>query len=181
MEVDEVNGVFPRVTLCGDGSLCCDNDPQCCGSGTGIFLDNQGRVAKSAPTTTYSWGPERTAATFRTNLPSSTHKSASASSTPTQAPTQSNASDSSEKDNNQGLKIGLGVGIPVGCIAVGAVAFLLFRRRRKSGQGQGEAAELGTDGEKKTVYGGPPATGDKPQVVSELDGSTNEVRSELPA
>lgn len=30
--------------FCADGKHCCDNDPQCCEKGRGVFLDESGKV-----------------------------------------------------------------------------------------------------------------------------------------
>ncbi|KAL2177465.1 uncharacterized protein P884DRAFT_299859 [Thermothelomyces heterothallicus CBS 202.75] len=64
-QYDELGGVFPRVTICADGSLCCNNDPQCCQDGKGVFLDEAGNIASAratAATTSYpplGGGPSR--------------------------------------------------------------------------------------------------------------------------
>ncbi|POR36818.1 Uncharacterized protein TPAR_02987 [Tolypocladium paradoxum] len=148
---DEVNGVFPRVAVCSDGSLCCNDDSQCCQSGRGTFLDDNGSIANSTPSTTFSYGPERTAATFRisntasisTATPSSTLTSTE-SSTWTAIP--SDAMDlSKDQDNSRALKIGLGVGVPVACFFSGLVAFLYSGKRRV---GKGKAVELSSWQEK---------------------------------
>ncbi|KAL2270620.1 hypothetical protein VTJ83DRAFT_2804 [Remersonia thermophila] len=34
---------YPRVKTCADGSLCCDDDPNCCNRGQGVFLDTNGQ------------------------------------------------------------------------------------------------------------------------------------------
>ncbi|KAL2166041.1 hypothetical protein VTG60DRAFT_3406 [Thermothelomyces hinnuleus] len=64
-QYDELGGIFPRVTICADGSLCCNNDPQCCQDGKGVFLDEAGNIASAratAATTSYpplGGGPSR--------------------------------------------------------------------------------------------------------------------------
>ncbi len=45
------------MTPCSDGSLCCNNDPQCCQDGKGIFLDEGGeRISARATAATTSYG-----------------------------------------------------------------------------------------------------------------------------
>lgn len=134
---DETDGFLPRVTTCADGSLCCDNDAHCCDAGTGTFLDNNGLIADRAPTTTYSYGPERTAATFRTDTETSSRPSiplgvptTSATVEPSTSPNPLNSGSESEGATDTGVKIGLGVAIPVGCIAIGLAGFWFWRRRR---------------------------------------------------
>lgn len=134
---DEVNGRLPRVRTCGDGSLCCDNDPQCCdGGGNGVFLDNKGQIADSAPSTTFSYGPERTAATFRTDRTTST---SATSATSTSAPKTTEASqetgtngDDGDDDggNDNAVKIGVGVAVPVAVLLIAGAGFFFWRRRK---------------------------------------------------
>jgi hypothetical protein len=147
--VDETTGVLPRVTPCSDGSLCCDDDDHCCDDGNGIFLDNDGEIADSAPSTTYSYGPERTAATFRTNRgsTSTTASSTSGSSTgsaladATTSAAAAETSSDSDGDSSNGLAIGLGVGLPVAALIAGGLFFIFWWKRRNARKSQSEAAK----------------------------------------
>lgn len=172
---DEEKGLFPRVTICGDGSFCCNKDgDHCCDDKKGTFLDKSGNIAKGPATTTLSWGPERTSSGYQTVT--ATHTTVTtAVNTPSQTPTSSPTPDES---NNNAAKIGAGVGVPVGVLAIGGLAAFFFLRRRKQREYKPAGVpELGAEGEqKKVVYTGPPV---HPQ---ELDGHENQVhRSELPA
>jgi hypothetical protein len=151
-------GIFPRVTTCADGSLCCDNDSRCCEKGDGIFLDEEGRITDSPPSTLFTWGSERTASTFRMSTESSTSTSTSTStssessstgpssentetSRTTSVPASANTSNDleknpgEEKDGSDGsMAIGLGVGLGVGIsLIAGALGLWFFMRRRKRG------------------------------------------------
>ncbi|KAH6997569.1 hypothetical protein BKA56DRAFT_565619 [Ilyonectria sp. MPI-CAGE-AT-0026] len=153
---NETTGILPRVNACSDGSLCCDDDSHCCDNGNGIFLDNDGQVADSAPSTTYSYGPERTAATFRTKeetttssttvatssttvATSSTVATTSASESTTTASVATSTSSSAAEEsssagdtnNTSSLAIGLGVGIPVAAVAAGLLGAWFWWRNRK--------------------------------------------------
>ena len=136
-----MNGLFPRVIVCADGSLCCNDDEQCCAKGNGVFIDNDGRLADIAPETTYSYGPDRTVSGYRTNTHSTSTTSVTSETTSAAAETTSASNDKSNDgdddgdsgDDGQGLKIGLGVGIPVAALLVAAlVGFFFWRRRRAS-------------------------------------------------
>lgn len=156
---DETDGILPRVRICADGSLCCDNDNQCCSKGDGRFLDNNGKIADRAPSTTYSWGPERTEPGFRTDAVSSTATTAF-STTKTSSAVQETTSvdpvDDSDKDSSDGdsLKLGLGVGIPVGCTLIVLVAMWLLWRRRRRGKQQEDEGKSPSQGY-EVQYKGP--------------------------
>ncbi|GAB0138776.1 hypothetical protein EsDP_00006999 [Epichloe bromicola] len=171
-EYDEINGLFPRVATCGDGSFCCNKDGgHCCSDGKGVFLDANGNVAKSAATEILSWGPERTSPGYRTMTTTPTASSITSTSPP--------AASTAEPPSNDGqaAKIGAGVGVPVGVIAIGGiVAFFLLRRRRQKKNHLSAASELDNiQGEpKKVVYTG------LPQSSQELEGHDNQLRPELP-
>jgi hypothetical protein len=71
------------VVECANGSLCCNNDPQCCQDGQGTFLDENGKVVAArvaAPVTTYLPG-EDTLERFPVNPSTSTTSSSTSSST----------------------------------------------------------------------------------------------------
>ncbi|KAI9898463.1 hypothetical protein N3K66_006823 [Trichothecium roseum] len=143
---DEKSGLFPRVTVCSDGSLCCNDDEQCCSKGNGVFIDNDGRLADSAPETTYSYGPERTQSGYRTNTHSSTTSISATDSTSAVAETTLAGDSDDDDDDGQGLKIGLGVGIPVAALLLGAIAGLFFWRRRRAAKHGGAGNAVETDG-----------------------------------
>lgn len=152
------------MTVCSDGSLCCNNDEQCCSKGNGVFIDNDGRLADSAPETTYSYGPERTQSGYRTNTHSSTTSISTTTSASTSATDSTSAvaettltGDSDDDDDGQGLKIGLGVGIPVAALLIGAVAGLFFWRRRRAARPGGAGNAVETDGTGITKHHHQPA------------------------
>ncbi|KAK4235054.1 hypothetical protein C8A03DRAFT_18147 [Achaetomium macrosporum] len=137
-------GVFPRVTPCLDGSLCCNNDPQCCQDGKGIFLDESGNVVSAKPTAAITSYPPVSDGLSRFTLTPSTSTTTTASSssltTSTTSTTPSNAAATTtssttpsaapaSNDDDTGLKVGLGLGIPLAVIVTACVAYLLFRRR----------------------------------------------------
>lgn len=175
--------------VCADGTLCCDKDPHCCADGKGRFLDNEGKIAGEAPSTTYSWGPERTEPGFHTDIVSSTpaasttvasSRAAVTSTSPElEETTSAEASDDDKaednKDDGNSLKIGLGVGLPVGFIALGLAAFWFFWRRRRAAQqaSTGQDGGVAESNEPKTYYGGHQES----QEVSELDSSGHNNRN----
>ncbi|KAK3302740.1 uncharacterized protein B0T15DRAFT_313890 [Chaetomium strumarium] len=162
----EEKGLFPRVVPCADGSLCCNNDPQCCQNGKGIFLDESGEVASAkatAATTTYpvvSGGLSRTTltpSTSTTSTSTTTTSSSSSSDASTTSTTLSNAaattassatptptpeSTSDDDDANTGLKVGLGLGIPLAVIVGALLAYLFFRRRARHASNAVETATV---------------------------------------
>lgn len=144
---------FPRVTRCSDGSMCCSNDPQCCNNKRGRWLDDQGNLLASAPSTTSAQtttsiasATPTEASTASSELPTSAQASAGtgsiASTTSTTAPSDISAGDASSKDESKSdngealaLKVGLGLGIPlVAVIAAGAMFCLIWRRRKRAGR-----------------------------------------------
>ncbi|KAH6635806.1 hypothetical protein F5144DRAFT_600594 [Chaetomium tenue] len=152
---NESMGIFPRVTPCKDGSLCCNDDPQCCQNGKGIFLDESGNRASAkatAATTSYppvSDGLERftmTPSTSTTSTPSTsaTTTSADESSTTTNdepgAVTTSSSTTpppdtSNNSDDSIGLKVGLGLGIPLAVILTAIAVYFFLRRRNRNANG----------------------------------------------
>ncbi|EAQ91694.1 predicted protein [Chaetomium globosum CBS 148.51] len=64
--------LFPRVGTCEDGSLCCDDDPDCCKKGLGIFLDESGnRISTRGTAYTTRYPPTAGGASRYTLMPSS--------------------------------------------------------------------------------------------------------------
>ncbi|KAH7327802.1 hypothetical protein B0I35DRAFT_403265 [Stachybotrys elegans] len=133
---NETTGVLPRVRSCADGSLCCDNDERCCDNGDGIFLGLDGRITDSAPSTTHTWGPERTDATFRMSTASETTSAPSTSSTSSEAAPTSPPADGSQgsdpNDNGSGLGIGLGVGLGLGIALLLAAGIWWWLKRKRA-------------------------------------------------
>ncbi|KAL2161809.1 hypothetical protein VTH06DRAFT_7593 [Thermothelomyces fergusii] len=93
-QYNEAFDIFPRVKVCADGSLCCDNNKQCCEEGKGIFLDESGNVVSTratAATTSYppiGGGPSRYTLTPSTSTTTTT-------TTTTTSPTTDSSSSSS--------------------------------------------------------------------------------------
>ncbi|KAL2150538.1 hypothetical protein VTH82DRAFT_7101 [Thermothelomyces myriococcoides] len=185
-QYDEFAGIFPRVTVCPDGSLCCNNDRQCCQDRKGIFLDENGNVVSAratAATTSYppiGGGPSRytlTPSTSTTTQPTDESSSSSPVSQETVTTTVTVAGGPSdvsvstveeeeeeEEDNGDdttGLKIGLGVGIPLSVlVAAAGVYFLTTRHHRGPPATAAAAAEAATTSAAATEAGGgePPAS-----------------------
>ena len=145
-ESEASQGFLPRVTVCDDGSLCCNNNPTCCGEGAGVFLDQDGNIASklvTAAITSYppidGTGTDRFTVVPSTSLVTTTSSPAidttsgsgsAASSTP---PVASPSPSSSNSGNDASLKIGLGLGITLTAVVVGCLAFFIPRwwKRRK--------------------------------------------------
>ncbi|KAL2019029.1 hypothetical protein VTK56DRAFT_10133 [Thermocarpiscus australiensis] len=139
-------GIFPRVVSCADGSLCCDEDPQCCQDGRGVFLDESGNRASAratAATTSYppvSDGLGRFTLTPSTSVVSTTTagftsstSSLSISSTPSRPDSAATSSTSpvvgapSGSDDSIALKVGLGLGIPLAVLLTACLVYCLRR------------------------------------------------------
>ncbi|KAG5995534.1 hypothetical protein E4U54_002837 [Claviceps lovelessii] len=140
---DETSHLFPHVTVCPDGSYCCDRDgPQCCVHKKGVFLDATGNIAKQAASTLMSWGPERTLPGFQTatttTAPAASSASASASASATNGPAsepepEPEPEPQSQSGTSASVKLGAGIGIPLGVLGLGACAasLMVLRRRRQ--------------------------------------------------
>jgi len=134
---DETTGFLPRVTVCADGSYCCDAIPNCCESDQGVFLDAVGAITT---------GPLSSSSTTLPALSSKTTTESSSSSitanivTPATSPganssqlsaAQSISPSSSRSGLSTGAKIGMGIGIPLILIILGGlVAMICIQRRR---------------------------------------------------
>ena len=154
--VEEKKGVFPRVVLCADGTLCCDNNPQCCEAKLGVFLDENGnRVYAKATGAVTSYPPipgsyERFTQTPSTDTTtgtstSTTSSSSTSESTPSSltltSPTNPAAADPSSStspfqqtpspDTSLSLKVGLGLGIPLAALLTACAVWFLLRRRNR--------------------------------------------------
>jgi len=81
----------------------------------------------------------------------------------TSSPTSSPSATSSSSGLSSGAKIGIGIGIPLGVIAIGAIAFFLFFRRR----GRKQVAQT------EDEYKAPGQTGEPTNagLVQELQGN----------
>lgn len=121
--------------------MCCSNDPQCCNNKRGRFLDDEGNLLASAPTTTStqsttsvtSTSPtepsfELTTSTERPSSPLSSVVAASVTPIPTDS---SSSKDESDPENGEALalKVGLGLGIPLIAVIVAGAIFILIRKR----------------------------------------------------
>lgn len=110
------------ITLCGDGSYCCDyNNTACCATGGGYWVSN-GKVYP------YNSPPFASATNPATQ--------STASMTPASSPNVSNGNDSSvSKSNNSNssnkvaLGVGLGIGIPIVLLLLTLVLVLRQRNR----------------------------------------------------
>lgn len=159
---------MPRVSMCADGSLCCDDNKNCCTEGKGIFLDESGnRVAARATAATTSYPPGVNTVSSASSRPTSTSVSTpattttSASTTRTSSPTgtdgagipssessssaqdsgASSSSSSSSSSGTVGLKVGLGLGIPLAVLISGALVYWFLRGRNAARP----SADAGTD------------------------------------
>ncbi|KAK4448899.1 hypothetical protein QBC34DRAFT_300053 [Podospora aff. communis PSN243] len=159
-----LGGRLPRVKICDDGSLCCDNLATCCENGLGIFLDESGRrVSARATAATTSFPPNPTGTDRITLTPSvSTSPTTSLTlsfseslqatppvSTPVNPsrsglPSNSNTTTAAEAENTA-LKVGLGIGIPLAVIATAALVYCLLRRRKKNSARSAQPLEMGTE------------------------------------
>ncbi|KAK4457122.1 hypothetical protein QBC42DRAFT_350718 [Cladorrhinum samala] len=162
---------MPRVTMCSDGSLCCDNEKNCCAQGKGIFLDESGnRVFARATGATTSYPPDTSSTSSRTATSSTSAAStgttttgaASASGTQTSsdpngaggftatgfgpsstAQATTDSSSSSSDSDTVGLKVGLGLGIPLAVLISGLLVFLFLRKRNAAARQAGHGGEAG--------------------------------------
>lgn len=153
-----LGGKLPRVVVCDDGSLCCDNDAGCCTRGLGIFLDESGnRISSRATAATTSYPPNPTGGTARITLTPATSATSTTTISQTGATTSApnsaqspgaaqtgggsgnGTTGSSASSDNSGVKAGLGVGITIGIVAIAAAVFFLLKKRKKA---QTHATEL---------------------------------------
>ncbi|KAK0622476.1 hypothetical protein B0T14DRAFT_563924 [Immersiella caudata] len=162
-----LGGRLPRVKICDDGSLCCDNLSTCCESGLGIFLDESGqRVSSRATAATTSFPPNPTGTGRITLTPSvstptitsltQTTTSQTIATLPTSIsntipalPSGSNSGSTSSgstttEAENTALKVGLGIGIPFAILATAGLVYCCLRRRKNSSNSQ-QPLEMGTD------------------------------------
>ncbi|KAK2593233.1 hypothetical protein QQS21_009073 [Conoideocrella luteorostrata] len=171
MESQDETQVFPRVTVCLDGSYCCDQDgAQCCSDKRGVFLDVTGNIAKVPASTTMSWGPERTSSGYQTVATTSatsinTSDVSTASTPAVSASSTSSPGATSQSESSNAAKIGAGVGVPVGVIAIGGVAALVILWRRKKRQTRfRNASELDSEGHHQEMVGRKPSAPTPPEL-----------------
>lgn len=133
-------GVFPRATVCTDGSYCCNNDSACCAKGNGVFLDRAGNIIATsaiAPTTTtqttLSTGTASSSSVSTTSFSTISTIPAIASSSTIPAPTSTLSNPSTSLSH--GAIVGLGVGVSFGAIitlVLAVIAWVLWKRRKPS-------------------------------------------------
>ncbi|KAK3396223.1 hypothetical protein B0T20DRAFT_358230 [Sordaria brevicollis] len=161
-EKDDSNkgGFLPRVTVCNDGSLCCENDPDCCEKGAGVFLDENGVIVSNAMvnfwtsyppvspggTERYTVYPSTSRTTMGTSISAATTTATSMTSSmppplatetrQTEAPSDTlpvPSPPSSGSANSIGFKVGLALGIPLVALISGIAVYLLMRRHKRRG------------------------------------------------
>lgn len=139
------NNFLPRVSQCSDGSWCCNNDPQCCGTGGGTFLDEFGNIASAPASTILSYPPGVTTITTAASslaaapLLSTTSASTSVSSSLGAAASTTSSSAGAattvvveQAVDSTSLKVGLSLGIPLAAIAASlGVWFYSWRGRKR--------------------------------------------------
>ncbi|KAK5659509.1 hypothetical protein OQA88_711 [Cercophora sp. LCS_1] len=153
-ETEADGGRLPRVTECEDGSLCCNNDPQCCQNKSGVFLDENGnKVSTRGTQATTSYPPTGTGTDRFTQTPLvSTSPTSTLASTGGTAASQTGGGPSNsgtpspgagagasegDKESTLGLKVGLGLGIPLAVLLSAGLVYFLLRRRNKRAQDSG--------------------------------------------
>ena len=115
IEQDKKDGTLPRVTICNDGSYCCQEDDGCCADKKGLWLSENGEILGRANETSNP----RTSTSSVSPTPSSTSTSSSSS------------SDSSGLSKPATLGVGIGVGVG-GAAVIGLLLFWFFWRRWKN-------------------------------------------------
>ncbi|KAM0279203.1 hypothetical protein ACHAQH_004748 [Verticillium albo-atrum] len=170
-ERESSKGRFPQVTICEDGSFCCNNDAQCCERGRGTFLDERGNIID---------GPESSSSSRSSAPTSAAAASTAANGSPPSETTGGSKPQSSGSDDSLGLKVGLGLGIPLVAIVSGlGVWFFLTRRRRRERLDTVEVGEAAPCAKGESTLGSTyvPSHGPTPQgspfsgqyQVSEMD------------
>ncbi|KAK1756617.1 hypothetical protein QBC47DRAFT_270200, partial [Echria macrotheca] len=130
-ETEIGEGVLPRVTPCADGSLCCNNDPQCCADGRGIFLDENGnRASTKATAAITSYPPVGTGTDRYTQTPSLSTTIPPTSLTP--SPSGTDVANAGSTGENTALKVGLGVGMAMTVVLTALVVYFWLTRRKRS-------------------------------------------------
>ncbi|KAF2138954.1 uncharacterized protein K452DRAFT_300543 [Aplosporella prunicola CBS 121167] len=148
-ETEAANGFLPRVTVCPDGSLCCNYNPTCCSDGNGIWLSETGdevfltrpssllSSSSSASTSSITSTKSSDAAVSVADVPTATAAGPSASNTAplsSQTIAAAGSSATSTSGLTTGAKIGIGIGVPVAVAIIGAlgVGLYLLHRRQKA-------------------------------------------------
>ncbi|KAH8814887.1 hypothetical protein F5884DRAFT_154763 [Xylogone sp. PMI_703] len=171
------HGFLPRVTLCTDGKYCCDNKPNCCENGNGVYLNDVGAIVPTPP---------NTSATPTTSLSSSTAlpSSSTATTTSPQGAANTSSSEPSSSGLSTGAKIGIGVGVPIGVIAVGGLGTIIFLQQRRLKRIEGQVTANSSDAMQRTpLYAHQEHIPVLPKVVQppkEMDANQRPALSELP-
>ncbi|KAI0126118.1 hypothetical protein BJ170DRAFT_633849 [Xylariales sp. AK1849] len=126
--------LFPRVTVCSDGSLCCSNQQStCCEDGLGVFINNDGVLVSSSTASSSS----ASATTSSTQTIDASHPTTeppeAATTSPTSVPQSTSSEHSGENSNptvKMGVGVGIGLGVPLIAIVSGISVCVLLKRRR---------------------------------------------------
>ena len=171
--------MFPRVHQCDDGSYCCDNSPDCCRNGTGIFLLPNGKLSSTTSSTvisstaaatntatsgalTSSSTPPGSSLTFMSLATPAGVSNLAATLLPSGVPERTNKSSTL---NVKGIVIG--VVVAVVAVATIIVVWILWQRRRTR-----KLEEGGTQGQ--SIYSemyapaGPESNWAKPAQQNEI-------------
>jgi hypothetical protein len=139
---DETTSFFPRVTVCADGSYCCDKFPNCCQAGEGVFLNDVGQTVASPPATVSQSSSTSSLSSLSPTTSTTTFIPTTGSQTPTAISAPSSASNSTYTPSaaaGKTSKVGLGVGIPLGILVLGGLAAIIIAQRRRRKKAKGEA------------------------------------------
>ncbi|KAL8678654.1 MAG: hypothetical protein Q9186_005009 [Xanthomendoza sp. 1 TL-2023] len=129
------------LTNCNDGTYCCGaRNFECCDRGSGykinpkngqIVIQSRSSSSSSSSTTSSSSSSSTSTSastTATSSTPTTTPNSQPASTSP---PTLPSPTPSSSTGLSSGAKAGIAIGAIVGILLIAALAFLLFRERRK--------------------------------------------------
>ncbi|KAK0370748.1 hypothetical protein CLIM01_11906 [Colletotrichum limetticola] len=127
------DGVFPRVEICDEstGKYCCrDGENGCCDSPLRVYyLDTNGTLLESAPTSTTSSSTAVVTTTSSSN-PATTPSSPATTTSGTLASSTSTADPAPSDSESLALKVGLGVGIPLAAVVAALGTWILLRRKK---------------------------------------------------
>ena len=173
-ETEASGGLLPRVTPCGDGSLCCSNDPQCCQNNRGVFLNENGNIIKTRATAaTTSYPPLGTGIERFTQTPSISTSITTRTRATSETATLPNGSTSQNPGNSIGvgvsggsgmsstgdaesttLKVGLGLSVPL-AVLFSATAMYFWLRKRQRSEKSTEPMSEGTVCTAPSTWNGP--------------------------
>ncbi|KAL2145182.1 hypothetical protein VTI28DRAFT_7818 [Corynascus sepedonium] len=165
--------LFPRVETCPDGSYCCDDDPECCEKGLGVFLNESGNTVATKATGPITRYPPRGSDGSRYTLVPTMSSGAESSATSSGA-TPSNSApletlttppddtvnrDDTDRDNTAGrnnslgLKIGLGFGIPCAVLITAVLMYFWIQLpAKRDAPPQQSAAAYSNSGDSTSLY-----------------------------